>query len=271
MFKISALGPKGTFSSLATEKYMENQVFEISYFPTLELTMNALQSLDFAIVPVENTLDGFIQQTLDLILEKNAFVIDEIYIPVQFSFIGRINSLSDVKRIYGQFAANGQCQKFLNQLNSYKMNITDSNMESFELLNQGIFGDASIVPNHIAKNYSGFKIDNITDSKENYTRFFIVSKNETSKIIDDMKVFIVVIPVEDRPGLLFDILGIFKTYDINLTSIMSRPTKTKIGQYNFYIEMQSNIKNRDTIDLVLSEIKKDFSIKLLGIYPTNSY
>jgi len=267
MKKVSVLGPKGTFSDLACQKYMTKNENEIIYLPSIEASVEALSYADYAIVPIENTLDGYVQQTLDLLLEKEVYVIDEIYVPVQFSLIANVTKLEEIKKVYVQFVAKGQCHKFLKHLNTDKLIITESNMESFSLVQKNEIGDAAIIPFHMVNHFNGFKIDNVTDSSENYTRFFILSKSLQQIKTDETKVSIVVNPIVDRPGLLFDILGIFKKYEVNLISIMSRPTKTEMGNYLFYIEMKSKTLDQNKIDQALNEIQKEFKIKVLGIYP----
>lgn len=268
MKKIAVLGPKGTFSDIACQKYFDKTEKEILYFPSIDATVEALSYADYALVPIENTLDGFVQQTLDLLLDKSFFVIDEIYIPVQFSLIALTENQDQIRKVYTQFVAKGQCQKFIKTLKTDKLIITESNIESFNLLTNGSNGDAAIVPFHMLNSFDGYKITDITDSKENFTRFFILSKNPDQIQSDETKVSIVVNPIIDRPGLLFDILGIFKKYEINLTSIMSRPTKKQMGNYLFYIEMKSKKLDQQKIDQALLEIQKNFMIKILGIYPS---
>ncbi len=270
MKKIVVLGPKGTFSDVACQKYMEKIDIDIQYFPSIDTTIGALKYADYALVPIENTLDGYVQQTLDLLFDENAYIIDEIYIPVQFSLIANVKEFSKIKRIYTQFVAKGQCRKFLKTLNTGKLIVTDSNIESFNIVNKGLDGDAAVVPFHMLETFEGFKINAITDSSENYTRFFILSKHRQKIDSDEMKVSIVVNPIFDRPGVLFDILGIFKKYDVNLISIMSRPTKTEMGNYHFYMEMKTKALDQTKIDQALSEIQNNFTIKILGIYPAKN-
>lgn len=270
MLKIAVLGPKGTFSELAYEKYFQDKKTESFFYSTIEQTFDALETTEYAIVPIENTLDGYIQQTLDFMLEKNTIITDEIFIPVQFGLIGNINSIQDIKKIYVQFVARGQCQKFIKSLGDVKQILTDSNMESYHMIPGGAVGDAAIVPAHMVANYSGFSIPEVTDSTNNYTRFLVLSKRQKAFEASIFKVSLVVVPIIDRPGLLYDILGIFKKYNINLTSIMSRPTKTEMGNYNFYIEMKSIASERDQMDQAFLEIKKDFFIKILGVYPSRN-
>ena len=77
---------------------------------------------------------------------------------------------------------------------------------------------------------------------------------------------LVISPKIDRPGLLYDILGIFKKYDINLTSIISRPTKKVLGTYHFFIETKFINFNPKKFSMLLDIIRESFNVKLLGIY-----
>lgn len=269
--KVSILGPKGTFSDVAYIKYQEsiNEKMNVLYYSTIEEAVKALNTeADFCIVPIENSLDGYVQLTLDLLLEEDIQIIDEISIPVHFKLMGNVNSIEEIKRIYVQFKASGQCRKILSSLKSAKIISTDSNMISYEKLLNRVEGEASIVPNHIDDKDTKFIIDDVADNKENFTRFIVVTKikEHILKDVEKIRIPIFVIPKEDRPGMLFEILKEFALSKINLTSIMSRPTKKKLGTYNFYIEIEAFKKDYVNIIETLSVIKSKFDVKILGIY-----
>lgn len=266
-YMIGVLGPKGTFSEVAYQKYSEHLEHNAQFYPTIKLTVKSIQHHDYAIVPLENTLEGFVQPTIDALIEEQAVIVDEIFVPVQFSCIGFAKSMDDITTIYAQFAAQGQCQMFLNQYPHIKLITTNSNSEAFEQASKGILHEAAIVPIHLYNDSYPLAIKQVTDTTENETRFVVVSKTLSIKESDAYRVSIVVYPIFDRPGLLYDILSIFKSFQISLTSIMSRPTKNKLGDYHFIIEMKlpSNEIQRayDAIEM----IKHEFSIRILGIYP----
>lgn len=260
--KIGILGPKGTFSDVAFHKYKKDQQMEAFYYTTLEETTQSLSVLDKIIVPLENTLEGYVQQILDFLIREKVYIEEELLVPVQFSLIKKDKS-SDIKNIYVQFAAKGQCQIFLQSLKDISLTLTSSNTQSLHLFNESDETHAAIIPTHLANK----NCQNVTDIKENYTRFIVLSKNKTSINNHASKVSLVVVPTNDRPGLLYDILYIFKSLNINLTSIMSRPQKDKMGKYHFFIEfnIENNIETQ--ITKLINQAKENFDIKILGIYP----
>ena len=114
--KIAILGPKGTFTELALEKYKDKikEEYICGYFSTINETVLALNNgYDMAIVPIENTLDGYVQRTLDLLLENDSYIIDQVTVPVQFKLVSDY-PLNELENLYVQFKAMGQCNNFIN-------------------------------------------------------------------------------------------------------------------------------------------------------------
>ena len=286
--KIGILGPEGTFSDKAYMEYEKKigQQLEGEYFQTIDEVFEAVCSskedvdtelCQLAIVPIENTLDGYVQRTLDLLLEKDVCIIDENKVAVQFSLVGNVSSLDEITTLYVQFKANGQCRQFINILKGAKIISTESNMESYYKLGDQK-GAAAIVPHHIAvKEKDRFVVENVTDSDHNHTRFLVIKKGQATdnKATNQptnpeakvrVRVPIYVMPVEDRPGMLFEILKNFSDRKINMISIMSRPTKQELGTYNFYIEIDGSMERLDIILETLRDIRKNNDVKILGIY-----
>lgn len=262
--KIGILGPKGTYSEQAFQIYQKNHICEPYFFQTLEETTSSLLQMDKIIIPLENTLEGYVQQILDFLIFEEVYIEQEIYVHVQFSCIAK-QEISDISNIFVQFAAKGQCQSFIKSLNDKTLTLTSSNSQSLDLFLNGQKTSAAIIPSHlIPPHVMSFPV---TDSLHNYTRFIVVSKESLTHTQEKLKVSLAVIPKDDRPGLLYDILGIFKSLEINLTSIMSRPQKNQMGNYYFYIEFHMNDITLKDIDHLLIIAKKSYEIKILGIYP----
>lgn len=273
MRKLAVLGPKGTFSDSARIKYINksNEEFEIFYYNTIDETFYSLEDeCDLCIIPIENTLDGFVQRTLDLLLEMDVHIREEIKVPVQFSLIANANSVEDIKDVFVQFKTNGQCRQFLDKLKDVNIITTQSNMESFNLVQKKVKSQAGIIPLHMYdKSDCDFKIKNVTDSLNNVTRFVVVEKGEKRLNIykdKEIKVPMYIMPDMDRPGILFDMLQEFSINKINLVAIMSRPQKTDMGKYNFYIEINGKYDEKDKIEKALRNISKNYKIKILGFY-----
>lgn len=264
MKRIALLGPEKTFSDLAYHAY-KDQTMIAKYQKTIRDCVLALTNddADLAIVPIENTLDGYVQQTLDLLIGSDFFIVKEIHVPIAFSLIAHVEDISEIKRLYVQFVAHGQCQKAIDDLPTKEIVLTANNQDSLRLVKK--HGDAGIVPSHLANDFNGLVRHEIADTTDNHTRFIVLSKIPDKTISEKVKISVVVFPEVDRPGLLFDMLAIFKRHRINLISIMSRPTKTGMGNYHFFIEMQG----RNNVDAALEEIGKSFHLKVLGAYGTH--
>lgn len=265
--RIAVLGPKGTYSCVAADKY--NSSYDKIYCRNFNEVFKALNEDTIGLIPYENSLDGFVQQCMDLLVSNDCTIIDELYLPISFKALGRVKSPNDIKRIFVQFKSKGQCLNFINQYPNADCLLTDSNMLSLERLENGIDGDIAIVPTHSKNKEFPFVIEDVTDSKYNQTRFLVIKKNKESFDIDfkTIKSTIVVTSINDRIGMLYEILGIFYKNNINLISIVSRPTKDEIGKYHFFIEV-AGYDNKDILLKTIEEIKKnkDLRIRVLGIY-----
>lgn len=298
---IAVLGPKGTFCDKAYEeygkKYRQTHNTELSpvYCATIDDVFEKLcqdPACEYGIVPVENMLDGYVQRTLDLLLEQEVYIVDENQVAVQFMLVGNADRVEDIRRIYVQFKANGQCRGFLRTLQDVELVTTDSNMESYYKIGEEP-GAAAVVPCHLAELSDKTVIsDNVTDAKENYTRFLIFRRGSLDVEDPDLqmrlegllssrgeavseperdgaqkiRIPVYIMPATDRPGILFDILRRFYEKRINLISIMSRPTKQVMGTYNFYIEIDCLVERLDAVCETLRQIQVYNDIKILGAY-----
>ena len=273
MRKLAVLGPEGTFSDSAAALYLRThfEPMERVYFSTIDEAFHAVgKDCDLGIIPIENTLDGYVQRTIDLLSEEDVHIEEELTIPVQFSLIANAENKEGIKRIYVQFKANGQCRRFLDTLKGVQVITTESNMESFHKFKDGMPGEAAIVPEHAARiTPAGFKIENVTDSESNFTRFVVVvpGKVEDNLVKGyEFKAPVYISPETDRPGMLFEILSGFQQNDLNLVSIISRPTKKEMGTYNFFMEIKSDESKKDALMKVLEDLDKYYEIKIMGMY-----
>lgn len=264
--KIGVLGPKGTYSEMAANKYFNNiyNEYEMLYYNSIDDAVHSLNNdSDYVVVPIENTLDGYVQKTLDLLLENDITVIDQINVQVSFKLISDVE-LNNINKIYAQFKAIGQCANFINRLNNIKIINTESNITSYDLWMDDKKNSSAIVPTHLNTD-ALYEINNITDSENNYTRFFILAKN---KIISDkdslMRIPLYIIPLTEHPGLLYEILKVFYDYKINLTSILSRPKKVVMGEYNFYLEVEATKEQFNYFLHDVENTNNKFKIKILG-------
>lgn len=296
---IAVLGPKGTFCDKSYEEYNKkyeaahNEALEPLYCPTIDDVFEQLctnEACEYAVVPVENMLDGYVQRTLDLLLEKDVYIVDENQVAVQFSLLANAEKVEDIKKIYVQFKTNGQCRQFLHTLHDVEIVTTSSNMESYYKI-QDEPGAAAIVPHHVIQaDDARVLAEDVTDAKGNHTRFIILRKGvldvedpDLEKQLEELvsgektvtaetdgrekvRIPVYIMPATDRPGILFDILRRFYDKRINLISIMSRPTKQSMGTYNFYIEIDCLTERLEVVVETLRQIQVYNDIKILGAY-----
>ena len=271
MKKIATLGPKGTYCDIAVKRFLEDNMldYEIEYYPSIIKTANALEKTDLAIIPFENTLDGFVVEGLDQIIKNHYWISQQIKLDIDFAFVSNSKNLDTIKNCYCQFKAYGQCLDFIAK-NNFNIITTESNGESLDKVITSNEEYAAIIPMHLAiKNNFNINISHVADSKNNETRFFIISKERKKiELNDNMEASIVIESFgEDRPGTLYDILRQFHDEEINLKSIMSRPMKTEMGKYKFYFECTVNSSNVNKLNNIKNNIEKTNSkVTILGIY-----
>jgi len=271
MVKIATLGPEGTFSDIATQKYLEDisAQWDVRYFSSLDRAFHAIGSeCEYGVLPIENLSEGFVQPVLDLLVDAQLNIIHEILLPIRFSFISHAGTLSKVKKVFVQFMAKGQCSGFLDSLGDVENVATESNIESLKMIHNNSNAGA-IVPSHAIKNipYS-VSIDNINDYKNNQTRFIVLENMKKEFPYEPgvtYKTSLIILDDNDYPGLLVSILSGFSSRGINLSSIMSRPTKDSMGKYHFFIDIEGHVKD-ESVKSALKEIEKMNKIKILGSY-----
>jgi len=264
--KYFILGPEGTFTDLAYQKIKNNDDIA-DYRPSIEDVLSSLSENTLGIVPIENTLDGYIQPSLDGIFKNRLWIIDEIRIPIAFSLIGNIHEVDDIRKLYVQFATKGQCRDFIEKLPDVSIVLTESNSGSFQSVKKAAFGEAAIVPSHLVESNNPFILPNVADKENNETRFVIVSKKRQILAFETYRVTFIVTPVIDRPGLLYDILGTFNKYQINLTSILSRPTREHMGKYHFFLEIKLSGGKLENVIEILSKPNDAYALQVIGICP----
>lgn len=272
MKSIATLGPPGTFADMATRKYIENisQRHEVKYYASIKLALDSIGSeCEVAVLPIENFSEGFILVVLEALAKRELYITHEIRLSVQFSFVSNSKDIGNIEKVFSQFVAKGQCSEFLATLGNVEEVTTQSNIQSLELLKQESRVAGAIVPAHAATDQDfPTVIENVNDYLDNQTRFVAVSLFRTPQHpqhADEYKTSLVVYGDQDYPGLLGDILSSFSSRGINITSLVSRPSGAKFGQYDFFIDAighDSISKLKEAIDTVRLKCK----IRSLGSY-----
>lgn len=266
---IALLGPAGTFSELAADTYTSQKNLSLKkiYFASITKALGAITSHTIAIAPIENLIDGFIGVTLDFLEQHRVKIIDEITIPIRHCLVRKKKEKKNIRKLFVQFSTQQQCRKFIETLAPKGIITTESNTVSLQEAMKNSL-DAAIVPCHRAAGQLLICQKNVQDYPDNQTRFLVVahpSVAQTYSFSSSYKTFLLIQHVQDKPGALRDLLAAFADRKINVTSIMSRPTRGKLGQYHFFIDLEGH-QEQPHLREALTSIKKSNTIKILGSY-----
>lgn len=262
--KVSCLGPVGSFSERAALESCSG--YEIVLCDTFAEAVARLMEgeTDYAVLPVENSLNGGVLPVLDLLSSGPLFGEAENLLSIdhRLAMLEGVKE-EDVETVYSHEQALGQCAAFLREHFPHASYVgTRSTAESLEKLGAH---SAGIVGSHIKKEGVVLSEENIADCKQNFTRFLRVRRGDETGTKHSAMVFLCAV-CRHEPGSLVGLLKIFQRYGLNLTRIESRPVKEAFGQYRFFIEFAGDIGN-DRVHRALEEAKRYCSqFKLLGAY-----
>lgn len=261
--KVSCLGPQGSYSEIAAQSMCNG--YEIVLCPSFTEAVHRLLEgeVDYAVLPVENSLNGGVLECLDLLEEEDIFACREFPLPVDHRLATLVGvKPSEIDCIYSHEQAFGQCAAYLaKNFPNVRFIPTSSTAES---LNQLDAHSAGIVGAHIDREDVILSEENIADNKNNFTRFILAERRGALPTRSAMVFFSAV--CADRPGSLLGLLKIFLRHGLNLTRIESRPVKEEFGQYRFFIEFAGDLAT-DWVQKALVEAQAYcVQYKLLGAY-----
>lgn len=280
---IGVLGPKGTYTEKAAKQWIEenscNKEHILEYCADIQDVFILLESeaCDIGVVPLENSIEGSVGVTMDLLLEHDVHIIGEAIVTIEHCLLSR-GKKEDIRIILSHPQGLGQCRQFLkDHFPAVELRTTGSTSHAAKLATE--FEEMAAIAS--PETADVYKLDiimpDIQDRKHNHTRFVIITRSgateemfKNPKPIDvdiPYKTSIIVYLDRDRPGALYSILGEFARNNINLTRIESRPSKKVLGDYVFYIDFEGNISDDIIKDAIYNIESSTGMLKMLGSYP----
>ena len=265
---VAFLGPDGTYSQAAALKHFGQSAVPMGQASIRKVFRQVEERLcDYGVVPVENSTEGMVGQTLDCFLESPLQITGEIELPVVHHLLASPGAeLSSIKLILGHEQALGQCRHWLDsQLPDLPREAVASNGEaarraSIESGVAAIAGELAATLHHLEPLASA-----IQDSSSNTTRFLVLGKESVPASGHDKTSLLV--SARNRPGALLGLLRPFEENGISLTRIDSRPSKTEKWTYVFYIECEGHLTDK-VMGEVMGQIEEhSIMLKRLGSYP----
>ena len=266
MHRASFQGERGAYSEAAAFHFFKDNIETIphpTFYDVLESTEK--DKTDFSILPIENSLEGSVGESYDLLLSTTLKVVGEIYYRIKHCLIG-FEELEQINTVYSHPQALGQCRKFIQEHKFRSIPTYDTAGSVKILLELKSKNAACIASKRAAEIYKVPIIkENIEDNVNNYTRFLVLAKKKPEKTGKDKTS--IIFSIKHVPGALYSILEKFNSNKINLTKIESRPTKSTPWEYNFYVDFEGH-ENEQHIADVLTKIKENTAfLKVLGSYP----
>lgn len=272
--RVAYQGTDGAFSHQAAHRHFEDRYYEVQCFGynTFREAAQAVKDerVDYAILPIENTTAGSINDTYDILGDENMHIVGEEAIRVIHCLLAIEQvPLDRIRRIMSHPQAIAQCSSFLAKLHDCKVeSYIDTAMSAKKVLEDGDLSQAAIAGSYAAEIY-GLQIleRDLANQSENFTRFVVVSRNpvEVDRQIP-CKTSLLMVTTHEQ-GALVGCLNIIADHGIDMTKLESRPKPNEPWKYQFYIDIEGNIAHPDT-RVALEELEqKASSLKILGCYP----
>lgn len=270
--QIAHLGPRGTYSEMAAE-VVAGPGDTLLPYPSIPAALAAAETgdADVAVLPIENSIEGGVSATLDLLIHDTDLRIgQEVVVPIRHILIGPEGArLNDIRTVMSHPQALGQCRRFLEaQLPAATQVAALSTAGAVQAAVEG--GDpavAGIGPEPAHRLYGGVIIaDDIQDNPSNLTRFVVMAADDAEPTGDD-KTFLAFVIDQNTPGSLHKVLEPFARAGVQLTNVITRPTKGWLGEYYFLIDLEGHRKDPH-IAAVLDEVREIADVlKVIGSCP----
>jgi len=260
-------GEIGAYSEEAAYQYF-GKASRLKPFESLEDAFQAVENreVQYGLVPVENSLEGSIPRTYDLLLDSILKVGGETQLRVVHCLIANPQAkLDSIREVYSHPQALGQCKGFLRKMGWKPVPAYDT-AGSVKMIKESGRTDIAAIASLRAAEIYGMKIlvQGIEDNTNNYTRFFVLAKEDQSPTGNDKTS--IVFSVKHTPGALYDALKSLAARKINLTRIESRPTRQKPWEYNFYVDIEGHRDDADVKEGLIQLEESAVFLKILGSY-----
>jgi prephenate dehydratase len=267
---ISFLGPVGTYTEEAAIQHDPGA--DLHPFPTISAAALAVCSgiTDEGVVPIENSLEGSVTYTLDLLIgQSELYIYKELVLPIQHFLMAKPGTLvSDIRVVYSHPQALSQCRIYLERFFPLaQLTASLSTIAAVSDMKASPSASAAIAPHRAAELHEVEIIgQNIQDNSANVTRFVVLSRMDHPPTARD-KTSICFSFNQDLPGLLWEALGEFAQRNISLGKIESRPTKLSLGRYIFLIDCDGHREDPLVSSAIQALGNRTSMLKVLGSYP----
>ena len=264
---VAYLGPAGTFSELAALKRFGSAV-QGQPCATIDDVFRSVEtgSVHYGMVPVENSTEGAVGRTLDLLLQSSLQVCGELMLPIHQCLLAQSCETSAIKTVYSHPQSLGQCQGWLNVHLPHAARVpAASNAEAARLAAENPHS-AAIAGSQAAAHFGlTVCVENIEDDAKNTTRFLVLGKQQVAPSGSDKTSL--VLSAVNRPGAVHELLSSLAKRGVSLTKFESRPSRSGLWEYMFYVDIEGHQDDAEVAG-ALAELRQTAAfMKILGSYP----
>lgn len=272
--RVAFLGPTGTFTEQAALQFFGSSIDRLPCATIDEVfRTTAAGSAEFGVVPIENSTEGVISRSLDLLLNSPLHIVGETSLLVRHNLLRKIDSLEGIEAVYAHPQALAQCQGWLNtHLPDADRRAASSNAEGARLAGSNLAW-AAIASERAASEFGLHIVTHaIQDDVFNRTRFAIVCLPQTMPMppASGNDCISLIVSVPNRPGAVHDLLVPLKTHGVSMTRFESRPARSGQWEYYFYIDVQGH-PSQPHVASALKDLQGLCAFyKMLGTYPVTT-
>lgn len=261
-------GTEGAYSQAAMHQFFGPDVNNF-HVRTFREAMEAIEegSADYAVLPIENSSAGPVNEMYDLLDEFENYIVAETILPVVHTLCGLPGTgLSDIQRVYSKAEALMQTSRFLEDHSDWqKISVVNTAIAAKKVLNDQDITQGAVCSAYAAKVHGlSVLVDGINDDPDNCTRFIVVTNQKI--FLKDASKISIRFELPHQSGSLYGILSHFIYNDLNMTKIESRPIKGKQWEYRFFVDFEGNMEDRAVKNAIRGLREETANLKILGNY-----
>jgi chorismate mutase / prephenate dehydratase len=267
--KVAFLGPEGTFTQAAVLTHFGHSVRALPLTSIDEVFQEVeAGNADFGVVPIENSTEGTVNNTLDRFLGSPLMLCGEIELAIRQFLMGTMESIRRVKRVCSHPQSLAQCRSWLDEHLPAAERITASSNAEGARRARDEKGTAAIA-GHAAAEIYGLKVlaAEIEDRADNTTRFVVIGRKLFEPSGEDRTTFLTAVRHDDAPGALFRLLEPLAKHKVSMTRIESRPSHRRKWDYVFFIDIEGHAKEPRIARALAALEKRASMFRVLGSYP----
>jgi len=268
--KIGFLGPEGTFTQTAVFKHFGHSVRALP-FHTIDEVFQEVEcgAADFGVVPIENSTEGSVNNTLDMFLTSPLKIAGEIELKIEQHLMSRLKGLENIERICAHEQSLAQCRGWIREYLPHVELIGMSSNAAGARRARDEDGTAAIGPEVAADVYElGIMVNNIEDRPDNATRFLVVGRKLLAASGEDKTTILVsTSDTAGGAGVLHTLLLPLAEQGVSMTRIESRPSRRKKWDYVFFIDIEGHAEESPVSDALANLEKNSSLFRVLGAYP----